>query len=146
MNTAARAIIINDDQILVMRRNKQTSDYYTLVGGVVKASETEEQGLAREVREETGLVISSSRLVYIEEHPAPYNRQLIYICDVEPHQSISIQEFSEEALLNKLDFDTHQPMWVKLTNFSHLPFRTPQLQIAICRAIADGFPQQPLNL
>ena len=146
MSTAVRAIIIKDDQILVMRRNKQTSDYYTLVGGVVKDAESAEQGLAREVKEETGLVILSSRLVFIEEHPAPYNRQLIFICDVAPQQSVSIQEFTDEALLNKLDFNTHEPMWVKLTNFSHLPFRTPQLQLAISRAISDGFPQQPVNL
>ena len=146
MSTAVRAIIIENDQILVMRRNKQTSDYYTLVGGVVKGGETAEQGLVREVQEETGVVISSSRLVFIEEHPAPYNRQLIFICDVEPHQAVSIQEYSEEAMLNKLDFNTHQPIWVKLSNFSHLPFRTPQLQIAINSAVRDGFPQQPTNL
>jgi ADP-ribose pyrophosphatase YjhB (NUDIX family) len=96
MSKAARAIIIEDNKILVMHRNKYGSEYYTLVGGRLEDGETLEQGLQREVKEETGLDVTSARLVYFEEHAAPYNEQYIYLCQVGPHEPVAVQESSEE--------------------------------------------------
>ena len=75
MSKAARAIVVQDGKILVMHRNKYGSEYFTLVGGRVNEGESLEQALVREVREETGLSVTGVRLVFIEEHPAPYNEQ-----------------------------------------------------------------------
>jgi ADP-ribose pyrophosphatase YjhB (NUDIX family) len=71
MSKAARAIIIDGERFLVMYRNKYGSEYFTLVGGRVGESETVEQALMREVKEETGLDVTAARLVFIEEHPEP---------------------------------------------------------------------------
>src|ERR1700761_7300853 len=80
MAKAARAIITENHKILVMYRNKYGSEYFTLVGGKVADDETTEQALARELKEETGLRVTSARLVFTEEHPEPYNQQYIYVC------------------------------------------------------------------
>lgn len=146
MAQAARAIIIENDNLLVMFRNKQGSEYFTLVGGRIQEGETPEQGLVREVMEKTGLRITQARLVFVEPHPAPYNEQYIYLCQVAPHDDVAIQTAAEEALMNRIGINTHQPVWTTPTAFASLPFRTPQLQTAIIKALAKKFPDQPVNL
>ncbi len=146
MTKAARAIIIESNKILVMHRDKQGSKYYTLVGGRVNDGETVEQALVRELKEETGLVITEARHVFTELHQPPYNEQYIYLCQVAPHDNIAIQEASEEALMNRIGINNHQPLWVDTSAFNRIPFRTPQLQAAISEALRKGFPDQPITL
>ncbi len=146
MATATRAIVIENDKLLVMQRNKFGSTYFTLVGGRINHGETPEEGLAREVFEETGLTVTSGRAVFIEEHPEPYDHQIIYLCEVAPHQDIVIQEASEEATMNKYGMNMHQPFWVTSRAFAGIPFRTPLLQQAIVDALKKGFPKSPIKL
>lgn len=146
MNQAARAIIIENDRMLVMHRNKEGSEYFTLVGGKVATGETVEQALVREVKEETGLQVIAARRVFSENHPEPYNKQYIYLCEIGPHQEIAIQDASEEAILNKLSIDVHTPYWVTFGAFSRLQFRTPQLQAAIVAALQNDFPSQEIAI
>lgn len=146
MSKAARAIIIENNRLLVMFRNKSGSQYYTLVGGHLDGDETPEQAVVREVREETGLNVTSSRLVFYEDHPEPYNKQYIYICEVAPHGDVAIQEYSEEGAMNRVSINIHTPLWVDVKNINKLPFRTPQLQQAIVQAVKKGFPKEPVKL
>jgi len=146
MGKAARAIIIEDDKMLLMHRNKFGSQYYTLVGGRVSGDETIEQALVREIREETGLVITAARLVFFEEHPEPYNEQYIFLCEVAPHGDVAIQDYAEEGYMNKLDANIHTPMWVETKAFAHVEFRTPQLQKAIIESLQHSFPAHPVKL
>ncbi len=146
MGKAARAIILKNDKILVMYRNKEGSEYYTLVGGRAKDDETLEQALVREVKEETGLEVIAARLVFVEQHPEPYNEQYIYLCEALPNESLAIQDSSEEGLMNTISINVHKPLWAEARAFSRLHFRTPQLQTAIDRALRYGFPKEPIKL
>lgn len=146
MRKAARAIIFKEDKILIMRRHKEGHEYFTLVGGRVNDDETPEEALRREVLEETGLQVTSARLVFIEEHPEPYNEQYIFLCEATGKDDIAVQDSSEEAFLNKLQFNTHEPLWLNTGAFSNLAFRTPQLQKAIQDSVSSGFPQTPIKL
>jgi ADP-ribose pyrophosphatase YjhB (NUDIX family) len=148
MPDASRAIIIENDQMLLMRRNKDGSQYFTLVGGRKEDDETVEQCLIREVREETGLEIKEYRQVYFEPHKSPYNNQHIFVCTVQSHSEIKLQEWSEEAQLNNKQFvdNTHTPMWVALSSFSNLAFRTPQLHDEIKKALKKRFPKSITTL
>jgi ADP-ribose pyrophosphatase YjhB (NUDIX family) len=146
MSKAARAIIIENNQILVMHRDKEGSKYFTLVGGRLNEGENTEQALTREVMEETGMQIVEARLVYFEEHAAPYNEQYIYLCKVAPHEQVAIQSTSEESYMNRIGINTHMPLWADINSFARLPFRTPQLQEAIVKAFKKGFPKEPTKL
>ena len=146
MTKAARAIIIEGNKTLVMYRNKQGNEYFTLVGGQIAEGESMEQALVREVKEETGLHITGAQLVFIEDHQAPYNQQFIYLCTVAPHSDISLGEYSEEYEMNKLGVNIHKPVWVDVTSFEQLPFRTPNLHMAIIYCLRKGFPAQPVGL
>lgn len=146
MAQAARAIIIYNNHILVMHRKKYGAEYYTLVGGRANNSETLEQALVREVREETGLEVTSSRLVYVEKHPHPYNEQYTFLCEVADATAVALQDSSEEAAMNRLDMNIHTPVWAPLKAFAYLQFRTPQLHEAIVHALKKGFPKAPVEL
>lgn len=146
MPAAARAIIIKDDKLLLMHRNKYGNQYYTLVGGRLNEGESPEQGLVREVKEETGLDITVARLAFIENHPEPYNQQYIFLCAVAPHQDVALQDTSEEAFMNRFEANIHKPTWVSKKAFEHIEFRTPQLHAAIVQGVKKGFPQQPVQL
>jgi ADP-ribose pyrophosphatase YjhB (NUDIX family) len=146
MGKAARAIIIEDGKLLVMHRNKSGSQYYTLVGGRANADETPEQAVVREVREETGMEVTAARLVFVENHPEPYNTQYIFVCEVAAHGEVAIQDTSEEGFMNRLSINLHQPFWVEAGAFPRLSFRTPQLQEAITQALKKGFPSEPQNI
>jgi 8-oxo-dGTP diphosphatase len=146
MSKAVRAIIIENNKLLVMHRNKYGSQYYTLVGGRVGDNETPEQALVREVQEETGLTVTAARPIFIEDHPKPYNEQTIYLCEVAPHAGAAIQDASEEGEMNRYGMNLHQPLWVDVRLFGNLAFRTPQLQLAMVAAFKKGFPKQPMKI
>jgi len=146
MAKAARAIIIEDNKLLLMHRNKYGNKYFTLIGGRSNNNESIEQTLIREIKEETGLDITNFRLVFHEQNPEPYNEQFIFLCDVAPYENIGLQPDSEEAMLNKLEMTTHQPVWIEADDFSNLPFRSVGLQKAIENSLKNGFPKEPINL
>lgn len=146
MGKAARAIIIQDNKLLLMKRNKHGSEYYTLVGGTLNDGESLEHALVREVKEETGLTIASGRPVFAELHPEPYNDQYIFLCEIAPDQEAKLQDTSEEALMNRVGINVHTLVWVKLEDFEKLQFNTMQLQKAIVKSLRNGFPESMVQL
>lgn len=143
---AVRAIIMQNDKLLVMFRNKHGHKYYTLVGGQVDADEALEEALLREVKEETGLIVTSSREVFYEKHMSPFNEQHIFLCTIDSDSEVSLQAYSEEALMNRIGMNIHEPLWVALDAFTSLPFRTPQLHQAIINGLKNGFPDSPVQI
>ena len=85
------ALIFNRDKILLVERGKEPlKGYWSLPGGVLETGETLEQGIIREVREETGLEVQPLKVLEIFERiirdaqGAPeYHYVLIdYICRI----------------------------------------------------------------
>lgn len=146
MKQAVRAVIIEDNKLLLISRNNEGNQYFTLVGGKVRDGETQQQALRREVREETGMEVTDDQLVFIEEHPEPYAQQYIFLCKVAEHGNVKVQNTSEEALLNIIGINLHEPVWASISSFPSLPFRTPQLKDAIIEALKSGFPQAAIKL
>lgn len=146
MGKAARAIIIENDKLLLMMRDKEGQQYCTLVGGQAHGGESLEEALVREVKEETGLQVTRARLVFTEKHAAPHNEQYIFLCVVAPHDSVSIQSTSEEGFMNRVGINIHTPVWVDRRAFSGIQFRTLQLHHAILDGLTHGFPSHPVEL
>jgi 8-oxo-dGTP diphosphatase len=64
MRNRAAAIIIQNEKLLVIHRQKPGEDYFKLPGGGVELDESFEEACIREVKEETGLDVISLQLVY----------------------------------------------------------------------------------
>lgn len=142
---AVRAIVIKDNSLLVMHRNKFGHQYYTLIGGGVKTGETPERALVREVREETGLQATHARQVFIEEAGDPYGTQLIYLC-VTKDGEVALSPHADEAHINALGQNLHTPMWLPLSELPEVTFRSERLKEAILDGIKNGFPDHPKTL
>ncbi len=68
MKVRATAIIRQHDKILLLDQNVNAERSWSLPGGKLEEDETLAEGVAREVREETGLEIEVGRLLYICDH------------------------------------------------------------------------------
>lgn len=142
MKKAARAIVLKDDNILLMKRHKMGKEYYTLLGGRVEMGETPEQNAIREVKEESTIDITDPRLVFIEDAGEPYGLQYVYLCTYVQGEP-SLPDESEETYWTVPDKNTYEPMWVAVSRLSQIDFVSPLLREAIIMGLKAGWPSKP---
>lgn len=143
---AARAIVINNGKYLVMERNKYGKKYLTLVGGRLEVGETPQKAVIREVFEETGLVVISPRLVFVEAPLENYGKQYIYLCEYTSGEPL-LPENSEEFAAAKSGEDTYLPRWAELTELrqNFIPFMSEKLRTELLNCYPDNFPSEPIT-
>ncbi len=145
MRRAVRAIVVKDDHLLVMHRNKFGKEYYTLIGGGIDMGESHEQALLREVAEETGVQVTDPVMVIVEEAGQPFGTQYVFLCRYvsgEPQLHID----SEEAKVHALGQNLYTPMWLPLSKLSQAPFRSETLKQELLKGFASGFAQPPITI
>jgi 8-oxo-dGTP diphosphatase len=83
---AVKGIILNNGQILIVKRNKNDevgADAWECVGGKIEFGEELEAALIREVKEEVGLDITIEKLLYATTFLTNPTRQVViltYLC------------------------------------------------------------------
>lgn len=138
---AVRAIVIKDNQLLVMARNKFGQEYLTLPGGGIDVGETPEQALLRELAEETCITVTIERLVYVEEAGDPFGTQYIYLCSYGAGEP-ALHPDSDEAKIQQLGQNLYTPLWVSLAEVADKPFKSERLKRVVLEAIKAGFPEK----
>ncbi|MEM9025380.1 MAG: NUDIX domain-containing protein [Verrucomicrobiota bacterium] len=68
IRTAARALMIRDGKILLIKMKDKRGVFFVLPGGGQRAGETLEDAVERECSEETGCEIKAGKLAYIREY------------------------------------------------------------------------------
>lgn len=142
---AVRAIVINDDQLLVMHRNKFGQEYETLPGGGIEPYEAPETAVARELSEETSIQIGEKRLVFIEHAGDPFGDQLIFLCQYLSGEP-KLADNSEEAHINKLGKNLYEPKWVPISELDKLPFVSEKLKQVLLDSVKNGFPAETIEI
>jgi ADP-ribose pyrophosphatase YjhB (NUDIX family) len=144
MKQGVRAIIVSDDNILVMKRDKFGKQYYTLIGGHVELGESLDKALFREIHEETMIHVAKPQLVYIQETDQPYGTQYVYVC-----QYISgvpmLHPDSDERKINADGQNVYTPMWLPIDQLGTVPFLPAELQQRIIADLRDGFPEKAVT-
>lgn len=64
MRVSSRCVLIENDKVLLIYREKNGNVYYVFPGGGVEAGETNEECLIRECREELGIKINIIKQLY----------------------------------------------------------------------------------
>ena len=64
-NVRVTGILIENDKILILQQRLSESRSWSLPGGRLERGETLEQGLKREIKEETGLDVHIEKLLYL---------------------------------------------------------------------------------
>lgn len=142
MRQNARAIVLKDGNILLMKRFKMGQEYYTLPGGGLKPGEQPDAAALREVKEETSLDINNPRLTFIEEAVDPYGMQYIFLCDYVNGEPFFPHD-SEEAFWSTEGKNTYEPLWFPFNKLDDLAFVSPLLKAALIEARNKGFPPSP---
>lgn len=93
----ARAILVNDDNILLVRHTYRDSWY--LPGGGVKKGETHSEGLVRELQEELGITLEEFSLfgTYTNDYEYKNDHIIIFISDRFDLKGIMDNEIKEFA-------------------------------------------------
>ena len=141
MKQAVRAIIIHDNNILVMKRNKFGKEYYTLIGGHVELGESHEVALLREIHEETMIHVAHPRLVFIEHAGPVYGTQYVFLCKYVSGVPV-LHPHADEVHINKLGQNIYTPMWLPLSRLSSVPFLSENLKHKIIHALETEFPKE----
>ena len=109
-----QAVILKDDRILVLKQynyNRQ-EEYWMLPGGGLEDGETEEEGIIREIKEETNLDVEIKGILFDEPGNGKdvYQRYVTFLCVPIPGsvESIGSETVSYRKIL--------ELVWVSLSD------------------------------
>ncbi len=125
MPQRSAAIIIKDGKILLMRRRKNTQEYFTIPGGTIEAGETPQLAAIREVMEETGLSVEIDWLLF--EFDGISGREYFFVT-----KNISGEEKlgGPEARINCQE-NFYELAWIELNEVSKLKLFPPEIKAII---------------
>lgn len=119
--TRARAFVIYQSKILMMKRIKDGFEYYTLLGGKVEQDEMPEQGCVREVMEECGIEIQTLGEITRESdvYQDILNTHIIYECTyISGTPTLGGEEIQRHSADNY-----YEPMWVDIGTIKTLTIK-----------------------
>lgn len=131
----ARALILHQEKVLLMRRVKEHEEYYTLIGGKVEAGETPEQACIREVMEECGVTVALTREIFrtTDMHEGILNTHIIYECAyISGKPALSGEELDRATATN-----IYEPLWIDVVQAITLPL-VPALYMDFVRDRLSG--------
>lgn len=131
-SAATAAFIRKGDLLLVARRGKEPAEgTLDLPGGFVDMNETGEEGLNREIREETGLDISSLRYLFSIPNRYLYSDMIIHTLDM---------FFEAEAPTDaepQADDDAAELMWIPLSEVNPTDFGLNSIRQAVEKYLSN---------
>lgn len=137
MSYRAAIILIQNEAIALIERQRAGLHYFTFPGGHVEPGETPEQAAVRETWEELGLKISIRRLVAeIWWHAKPQYYYLVEAVSGEFGTGLG-----EEMQRPKPERGTYLPVWVPIGKLLDLPVMPRSLAEMVVNARSSGWPE-----
>lgn len=144
-----RGIVIRDNKLLVIARQREGQQYYVFPGGHIDAGETLAEACAREVMEETSIVARPFREIYkfwFEDHK--HHRgdgwQTFMVCD---YQSGEPQptDAEEYTMPNRIT-GTYEPMWIDIDQLENIDLRPAFIKKQFLKDYRKKGPRLPFPL
>ena len=136
MSYRAAIVLLQDNKLALIERQRAGMHYFTFPGGHVEAGETPEQAAVREAREELGLDVSIQRLLAeIWWHDRP---QYYYLVEVVGGDfGTGTGEEMHQTLPER---GSYQPAWVPVQGLLDLPVHPHVMAEMFVKAASAGWP------
>ncbi len=128
-SAATVAFIMNDnDELLVCRRAKEPAKgTLDLSGGFIDMYETGEEGVAREVKEETGLTVTEARYMFSYPNTYLYSGFLVHTLD-----QFFMCKVADDSILQAMD-DVADTFWVPVKDLQPELFGLDSIRKGVTR-------------
>lgn len=137
----AAAIILQNNSLALIERNRAGQIYYIFPGGQIEDGESQIETVAREVKEELGLEVNVGPLV--AEVIFKGKSQFHYLADVISGEFGTGQ--GEEILgLVPTEYGTYAPIWVPLDELLQRDVRPRPVAELVLKSQSDGWPREGL--
>lgn len=131
-------ILVKDDQILLVRHEKNGNSYWLLPGGGIEFGESAEEALVREFQEEVGLKIRVGKLVLVHDSiPPNRHRQVLNLYFLVTADNFNLK-VTPDAVLRDAGFHP-------LGEFRDLKVN-PDVKSEILEVLAGRWPENSLYL
>lgn len=123
---SCRAIIIENNSLVTMYRERENNVYYTFPGGGMEDGETFDSCIVREYREEFGIDVKPIKHVYTYENEKTI--QYFYLCDwLDGELGTGVgEEFQEDR-----NRGIYVPTMMPITQIPNLPLMPPEIAKAL---------------
>jgi len=139
----AAVILLQDDKVALLERNRRGTRYFVFPGGGVDKGETPEQAAVREADEELGMQVAIVRLVAeVSYHGVP---QYFFLAEA-TGGDFGAGQGKEMSSAAESDQGSYRPCWIPVTELTSLPVLPSIVARYIFTACRDGWPAQPLAL
>jgi mutator protein MutT len=132
--SATAAFIVNDnDEMLVVRRAKEPAKgTLDLPGGFVDMGETVEEGMIREIKEETGLDITNIQYLFSSPNVYVYSGMGVHTLDMDylarVHGSVPVIKAADDAA---------EALWIPIAQVNPAEFGLTSIRNAVIRFLKE---------
>ncbi|MBI2344464.1 NUDIX domain-containing protein [Candidatus Dependentiae bacterium] len=135
----AAGIIIHENQLLVIYRKKNDSQYYTFPGGTVEDCESTEACALREIVEETSIHSVIKQLVYqVEVHHA-HGAKIEYFYTADYISGTPKLQLSSIEASRSSNNNIYRPMWIPLDKLKDIPLYPIEIRNRLIQDLKNGF-------
>lgn len=139
----ARAIVIRNRHIALIKRQREGRIYYVVPGGGMEAGENPEQTAIRESREELGLVVSIERLL---AKVIFHGREQYYFLVRVTGGHFGTGKGPEMTGKYPPERGTYTPVWIPLREIEKINLFPPSIAELVSRAVIDGWPDSTVEI
>lgn len=126
MKTRVAGIVIDGENILLLKRVRDGDLYYSAPGGKVETKENYEQTCIRELMEECSIEVRPVKeiLQIVDERNGVEMLNIVYLCDyISGTPKLSNLEQKQSKPSN-----TYEPMWINLKDATSLNYKSKWLR------------------
>jgi ADP-ribose pyrophosphatase YjhB (NUDIX family) len=139
----ARAIIIRNRHIALIKRQRGEHVYYVVPGGGMEGAENPRQTAIRESREELGLEVAIERLLAKITY---HGKDQYYFLARVTGGHFGTGRGPEMTGKYPPERGTYTPVWMPLKNIEKIELFPPSIANLVSRAASDGWPEKTVEI